>query len=180
MKKLLFSALSIAAIAVGSLQAQVAKTPFVEHFSQASCNPCVLQDADIYAELATFGSANYIKLTYQTSWPGVDPMNADYANGPQSRLSYYGVDGVPGAILSGDPIFIFGPSVAITAATLAAKAIETTNYSMVVTHSWAANSDLIVNVAVTNVTANPISVADRLYVSMIEDQITFAVAPGSN
>jgi hypothetical protein len=167
MKKLLFSALSIAAIAVGSLQAQVAKTPFVEHFSQASCNPCVLQDADIYAELATFGSANYIKLTYQTSWPGVDPMNADY-----------GVDGVPAVILSGDPIS--HPSVAITAATLAAKAIETTNYSMVVTHSWAANSDLIVNVAVTNVTANPISVADRLYVSMIEDQITFAVAPGSN
>jgi hypothetical protein len=178
MKKLLFSALSIAAIAVGSLQAQVAKTPFVEHFSQASCNPCVGQDTDIYAELATFGSANYIKLTYQTSWPGVDPMNADYANGPQSRLSYYGVDGVPAVILSGDPIS--HPSVAITAATLAAKAIETTNYSMVVTHSWAANSDLIVNVAVTNVTANPISVADRLYVSMIEDQITFAVAPGSN
>ena len=76
MKKFLLSALC-AFSTTAFVQAQVAQMPIVEHFTQASCGPCASQNPTLYTTLGTFGSANYAKITYQTSWPGVDPMNAE-------------------------------------------------------------------------------------------------------
>lgn len=55
----------------------------------------------MYATLDNFGSSNYVKVTYQVSWPGTDPMNAAYPAGPNDRRNYYGVTGVPNASLNG-------------------------------------------------------------------------------
>ena len=85
MKNLLLSFTVLSIIALGSVNAQVQKTPFVEHFTQASCGPCASQNPGMYTILNTFGSANYVKLTYQVSWPGTDPMNAEYPAGPSAR-----------------------------------------------------------------------------------------------
>jgi hypothetical protein len=177
MKKLLLSVSVLGMISFGSLNAQVQKTPFVEHFTQASCGPCASQNPTMYTTLNTFGSANYIKLTYQVSWPGVDPMNAEYPAGPNDRRNYYAVTGVPDCSLSGGATA--SPNTAVTANTLAAKAAETTPYSMTVVHSWN-NGDITVDVDVTNTSTSSASSMDKIYVSMIEDHITFATAPGSN
>ena len=177
MKKLLLSALSVLAFGAMNVDAQVQKTPFVEHFTQASCGPCASQNPTMYTTLNTFGTGNYVKLTYQVSWPGVDPMNAEFPAGPNDRRNYYGVTGVPDCSLSGGATA--APNTAVTAATLAAKAAETTPYAMTASHAWN-GSDIDVTIEVTNTTGASVSSMDMIYVSMIEDHIAFATAPGSN
>jgi hypothetical protein len=177
MKNLLLSFTVLTIIALGSVNAQVQKTPFVEHFTQASCGPCASQNPGMYTILNTFGSANYVKLTYQVSWPGSDPMNAEYPAGPSARTTYYGVSGVPDCSLSGGATS--APNTAVTAATLAAKAAETTPYSMTIVHSWN-NGDITVDVDVINVTTSSVSSMDKIYVAMVEDQVSYTPAPGSN
>lgn len=164
-------------IAFGVINAQVQKTPFIEHFTQASCGPCASQNPGMYTTLNTFGSADYVKLTYQVSWPGTDPMNAEYAAGPSARTTYYNVSGVPDCSLSGGTTS--SPNTAVTAATLAAKAAETTPYSMTITHSWD-NGNITVNVDVTNTSASPANSMDKIYIAMVEDHVSYSSAPGSN
>jgi len=180
MKKLLLSALSVLAFGATNVDAQVAKTPFIEHFTQASCGPCASQNPTMYNTLNTFaaGGGEYVKLTSQTSWPGVDPMNAEYAAGPAARVAYYGVSGVPDCSLNGGATE--GPTTAVTAAKLATKAAEMTPYSIAVSHTWGSAGELIVNVDITNTTVDPVSTHDKLYIAMVEDQISFPTAPGSN
>ena len=175
MKKLLLC-LSFS-LAFGIINAQVQKTPFIEHFTQASCGPCASQNPGMYTTLNTFGPSNYVKLTYQVSWPGTDPMNAEYAAGPSARTTYYNVSGVPDCSLSGGTTA--SPNTAVTAATLAAKAAETTPYSMTITHSWD-NGDVTVNVDVTNTSPLPANSMDKIYVAMVEDHVSYSSAPGSN
>jgi len=175
MKKTLLS-LSLV-LAFGFSNAQVQKTPFIEHFTQASCGPCASQNPGMYTTLNTFGSANYVKLTYQVSWPGSDPMNAEYPAGPSARTAYYNVSGVPDCSLSGGTTA--SPNTAVTAASLAAKAAETTPYSMTITHSWN-NGDVTVDVDVTNTSSSPANSMDKIYVAMVEDHVSYSSAPGSN
>ena len=175
MKKTLLS-LSLV-LAFGFSNAQVQKTPFIEHFTQASCGPCASQNPGMYTTLNTFGSANYVKLTYQVSWPGSDPMNAEYPAGPSARTTYYNVSGVPDCSLSGGTTA--SPNTAVTAASLAAKAAETTPYSMTITHSWN-NGDVTVDVDVTNTSSSPANSMDKIYVAMVEDHVSYSSAPGSN
>ena len=183
MKKLLLSLTVFGIISFGQVNAQVQKTPFIEHFTQASCGPCATQNPTMYQTLNTFGPSDYVKLTYQVAWPGSDPMNAEYPAGPADRTDYYGITGVPNAGLNGgdlpNPSGQGGPNTFVTAATLAAKAAETTPYSMSIVHSWN-NGDITVNVDVENVTANIASSMDKIYVAMVEDQVTYSSAPGSN
>lgn len=164
-------------LAFGFINAQVQKTPFIEHFTQASCGPCASQNPGMYTTLNTFGSTNYVKLTYQVSWPGSDPMNAEYPAGPSARTTYYNVSGVPDCSLNGGTTA--SPNTAVTAATLAAKAAETTPYSMTITHSWN-NGDITVYVDVTNTSSSPANSMDKIYVAMVEDHVSYSSAPGSN
>lgn len=177
MKKFLLSALC-ALSTTALVQAQVATNPLVEHFTQASCGPCASQNPALYSTLGTFGSANYSKITYQTSWPGTDPMNSEYAAGPNDRRLYYGVTGVPNASLNGGAAV--GPNAAVTSATLASAAAMMTPYEITVTQTWTSATSVDVTVVIANVTGAPISTADRFHLAMVEENITFPSAPGSN
>ena len=177
MKKLLLSALPILAFGATNVDAQVNKTPLIEHFTQASCGPCASQNPIMYSTLNTFGSGNYVKVTYQVSWPGVDPMNAEFPTGPNARRGFYNVSGVPDCSLNGGTTA--SPNTAVTAATLAAKAAETTPYSMTVSQSWL-NGDITVTIDVTNTTGSTVSTMNKIYVAMVEEQISFTNSPGSN
>lgn len=177
MKKGLLSTLMIAAIGFTS-EAQVPKTPFIEHFTQASCGPCASQNPALKVTLDNFGTANYVKVTHQTSWPGVDPMNAEYPAGPNDRRVYYGVTGVPDASLNGGPTN--SPNSVVTTNSLNAMAAQTTPYDLTITQTWAAIDTVTVNVVVTNTTATAVSTANKLYVAMLENYIYFPTPPGSN
>lgn len=177
MKKFLLSALCAFSTAA-FVQAQVASTPMIEHFTQASCGPCASQNPTLYNTLSTFGSGNYVKLTYQTSWPGVDPMNAEYPAGPNDRRLYYGVSGVPNASLNGGAVA--GPNSAVTSSTLSTAAALMTPYDISITQTWTSGTSVDVTVVITNTSSAAVATADRFILAMVEENITFTSAPGSN
>lgn len=162
----------------GFLQAQVAKMPFIEHFTQASCGPCASQNPILQQRLTTFGTANYVRISHQVSWPGTDPMNAAYPAGPADRRNYYGITGVPNTSLNGGAPGSSGTI--ITSTTLNNVAAQTTPYQLDITQNWISGDSLEVDITVVNTTAAAVSSADRLRVSMVEDHVSYATAPGSN
>ncbi|WMX15638.1 T9SS-dependent choice-of-anchor J family protein [Aureispira sp. CCB-E] len=177
MKKFLLSALC-ALSTTALVQAQIAKKPLIEHFTQASCGPCASQNPTMYNTLNNFGTANYTKITYQVSWPGTDPMNAEYPAGPNDRRNYYSVSGVPDASLNGGATA--APNTAVTSSTLSNAAALTTPYEIRVNQTWTSGTSVDVNVVIKNVTSAAIADADRFHLAMVEENITFASAPGSN
>lgn len=177
MKKGFLSTLLLAAVGF-SANAQVPRMPFIEHFTQASCGPCASQNPALKVTLDNFGTANYVKVTHQTSWPGVDPMNAEYPAGPNDRRGYYSVTGVPDASLNGGATD--APNTAVTTAKLNAIAAQTTPYEMELSQTWISLDTLKVDLVIRNTTAAAVAVADRLHLSMVENFIGFSSAPGSN
>ncbi|HYG51875.1 MAG TPA: Omp28-related outer membrane protein, partial [Flavobacteriales bacterium] len=101
MKKIFTSAAALLLV-IGSANSQAAKYALFEHFTQASCGPCASQNPG-------FESANLVPnpdkvrhIAYHTSWPGVDPMNAHNPTDVATRVSYYGVSGVPDVFMNGN------------------------------------------------------------------------------
>jgi hypothetical protein len=180
MKKLLLSTLSVAAFAVGSVQAQVAQIPLVEHFTQASCAPCASQNPAMKTTLDNFGTAgtNWVRISHQVSWPGVDPMNASFPAGPNDRRTHYGVTGVPATSLNGTATS--APNTEVTTASLTSAAALMTPYQIVATQTWNSASDLDLDIAVTNTTGSAVSLANKIYITMMEDHVIYSSAPGSN
>jgi len=176
MKKRLLTIFAI--VGATSLNAQVQRTPFIEHFTQASCGPCASQNPTMYTTLDNFGSANYVKVTHQVSWPGFDPMYNDFPIGPDARVSYYSVSGVPDCSLNGGATA--SPNTAVTTTTLNNMAAQTTAYAVTVDHVWNTANDITVNVNVTNTTGATVSSADKIYVTMVENHISYSTPPGTN
>ncbi len=84
----------------------------IEHFTNASCGPCAAQNP-VLNELMQSGinPSNVSHIAVHTSWPGTDPMYTFNLNNGQNnaRVSFYGVSGVPNAVLSGNQ-FQGGPA----------------------------------------------------------------------
>jgi hypothetical protein len=173
MKKLLLSAASL--FAFGTMHAQVAKTPMIEHFTSASCGPCVAQNANMETVLAAY-SGNYVKVAHQGNY-SFDPMENQFPQGSAVRHAYYGGGGVPNSALNGTDGY---PSTIVTGATLAAVAAQTTPYEITVSQTWTSATSIDLTVVVANTTSSPVSTANKIFISMIEETVTFPSAPGSN
>ncbi len=81
------------------------KRALIEHFTNASCAPCASQNPALSALLKEkLNEWQATHIAYHTSWPGVDPMYSfNLANNlNNARVTYYGVTGVPNAVLSGN------------------------------------------------------------------------------
>ncbi len=176
MKRKLLTILAFAAVT--SMYAQVPQIPLIEHFTQASCGPCASQNPILKTTLTNFGEANYVRVSHQTSWPGVDPMNSAFPAGPQARVSYYDFNGVPSTSMNGGATDF--PNTIVTSSSLASASNNMTPYDITATQSWANASEVTVNIDVENVTGTAISSADRIYVTMVEKEVTYDSAPGSN
>ena len=83
-----------------NLSAQSQRLVLTEEFTQASCGPCAVQNPGFNALLQA-NEDKIMSIKYQTSWPGVDPMNADNPGEVQKRVNLYGIDGVPMATVDG-------------------------------------------------------------------------------
>lgn len=177
MKKITLIA-GLLAMSWSMLQAQIARKPLVEHFTQASCGPCAGQNPTLYNTLNTFGDSNYVKVTYQTSWPGIDPMNAAYPAGPDARRRLYGVTGVPSANLNGSTPS--SPNTAVTAATLQTAAGLMSNFELRSSHRYLTGRDIEVTIVIKNVGTTNEPAGRILHTAMTEKSVTYASAPGSN
>ena len=86
-----------------AVNAQSQRLVLAEEFTQASCGPCASQNP-AFNTLIAANSTKIITIKYQTSWPGVDPMNAQNPTQVQTRVNYYAVSGVPDGEIGGNSL----------------------------------------------------------------------------
>lgn len=186
MKNLLL--LVVAVLATQFSFGQTARLVLVEEFTQASCGPCAAANPAFDALLGSAANlSKSVRLKYQTSWPGYDPMNEQNPAEVQTRVDYYGVDGVPYGVVDGVSIaddcgaYLGSPS-CFTQADLNTAAAITSPIEINLTHTFSANYQTVsITAVVTNVSAASFGGSStRFHVALIEKQIDFASAPGSN
>jgi hypothetical protein len=178
--------LTLVALAVAGSAAfgQAQRLVLFEEFTQASCGPCASQNP-AFNTLLDANSTKAVSIKYQTSWPGYDPMNLANPTEVATRVSFYGVNGVPWTAMDG--VAPTGSAYAGAPANVTASSINTryavaSDYSVTVAHQFTANNDSVEFVVyVTNATQNSITNANlKLHLGLVEKSIEFPTAPGSN
>jgi hypothetical protein len=178
-------ALSMGLMVMGQSQRLV----LAEGFSNASCGPCAGQNPNYNTLTATNSYPNnpakMVAIKYQTNWPGTDPMNAQNPTDIATRVSYYGVTGVPWGALDGTAYS--GSNYLGALANLSQNAINTryavtSPFDLTVTHTVHPNLDSVTISVAINCTDTLLlgSGVVKLHVALTEKTITFATAPGSN
>ena len=180
MTKNFYALFAVALLATAS-QAQVQnRLVLAEEFTQASCPPCASQNP-AFNTLLTANAAKVISIKYQTSWPGVDPMNAHNPTQVATRVTYYGVTGVPEVALDGATVGSGAPS-AITTTVINNRYAVPAKYNVTVSHT--------INAALTNVAVHAVIRLNdaglvgnanlRAHIAVVEKAINFGTAPGTN
>jgi hypothetical protein len=176
MKKLYILSVLGLTLFAGDVMAQSQRLVLVEEFTQASCGPCASQNPALNAMLAN-NSTKVVSVKYQTDWPGVDPMNVQTQSWVGPRVSYYGVTGVPN--VRGDGNSTSGAPGAITQNWINTRYATAAPFDLDVNHTFSADYDSIFVEVLINctqaVTGNLV-----LQVAMVEEDITFCQAPGTN
>ncbi len=164
-----------------SMFGQTQRLVLAEEFTNASCSPCASQNPAFDALL----QANPTKITsvkFHTNWPGVDPMNAHNGTDVATRVTYYGVTGVPYCRLDG--VATAGSSYSGAPANLTQTKIDQeyaipSPFAMQLRQVLSPNQDSVYITLLVNATlANTGSLV--AHVAVIEKTIHFAAAPGSN
>lgn len=157
----------------------VQRTVLVESFTQASCPPCAAQNPGFNTLLAN-NTGKVAVIKYQTSWPGYDPMNEQNPDQVATRVSYYGVTGVPNVRIDGTTNA--GTSGSVTQAMINTAYAVPAPLQITLTHSLSPDlSQITINCDITNPnTTFGWSAADaKLRIGVIEEDLQFPTPPGS-
>lgn len=179
MKKIILFSLFLATAVLGFSQSQ--RFIMFEEFTQASCGPCASQNPAFDALL----NANVSKCTsikYHTSWPGVDPMNAQNPTDVGARVTYYNVTGVPYAAMDGSPITgsnYLGAPANLTQAKIDAEYAVPATFNLSMNHYLSTGNDSIFVTMIGQCTEDVTGVLVA-QMGVIEKHIHFNSPPGSN
>ncbi len=165
------------ALAIGTgAFAQAPKYVVLEQFTQASCGPCAQQNPGFDATILTPNPNKVRHIAVHTSWPGTDPMYNYNTTESAAQVSLYGITGVPHVVMQGNAKK--GAPSSFTqfdidneinkGSPIKVKVVDTDNGSthtaVVTVSSWGA----------------PPSGTYKLKTVILENPITYSVAPGSN
>jgi hypothetical protein len=115
-----------------------------------------------------------VSIKYQTSWPGFDPMNLQTATEVAARVSYYGITGVPDRILD-------GTNAIVDASSIRGRYYASAPFTINLSHVFNADhSSATVTAVITATQAVTASGTMVLQVGLVEQEINFPTAPGSN
>ncbi len=181
MKKIYFFASALLLTTVANAQSQ--RMVLMEEFTQASCGPCASANPAFNALLAN-NTSKVVSIKYQTSWPGVDPMNAQNPSQVAGRVSYYTVQGVPDVVMDG--AHVTGASYDgypgnVTQSVINAEYAIPSSFSIALSHAINASQDSIFITATITATQDFTAVSFlRAHIVMVEQTISFTNPPGSN
>jgi hypothetical protein len=178
MKKItLFLAIAMAG---SSAFAQSQRLVLFEEFTQASCPPCATTNPGLNAMLDAHPS-EVVSIKYQTDWPGSDVMNMHNPNEVQTRVSYYGVTGVPSGELDGGLGFS-GQPIGMTYADVAGRYSQTSPLEIDVDFTLSPAQDSIYAYAIIRCTEGFTGGVNKAHMAVIERNIYFTNAnpPGNN
>ena len=161
---------------------QSQRTVLIEEGSNASCGPCAAQNP-AFKVLLDANTAKAVSLKYQWYFPGFDPMhnhNPAEANGRFE--TYYGQNGVPTAMIDGTiPSFggtpYDGAPAGFTQGLIDTRHAVTSPFDIELTYSLTPET---ITVTATTTCSEATSGNFKLRIAVIEEQISFASAPGSN
>lgn len=142
-----------------------------ESFSQASCGPCAAQNPAFHA-LLDANTSKIVAIKYQVSWPGYDPMYNQNPSEIDARVDYYGISGVPDRVMD-------GTNMDVTQTAIDNRYAVPSPVNMTVTHTVTGGYGLNVQVGITAPAVwNPANTV--VHIALVEHDITFATAPGTN
>lgn len=181
MKKI-YATLALASL-VTFADAQSQRLALVEEFTQASCGPCAAANPQ-FNTLLDANTTKVVSLKYQVSWPGVDPMNAQYPN-ISGRVNFYNVGSAPYGLMDG--VDLTGQNYTGYPNNLDQAAINSeysipSPFDLSVQHTLSAGLDSVfitVHATATQAYSTTVNYL-RLHTVLIEKHIHFATAPGSN
>ena len=157
--------------------AQNERMLLLESFTNTGCGPCAMYNPGMDALIAN-NRDKVVAIKYHVSWPsGADPMYLHNTGDNGSRVSYYSVNSVPHVIVDGNRFS--GNSGNITQNIIdQLSAIES---PMELRLFWELNeAQDAITVHVIGRASTDIAGSLKLYVGVIEKEIHFASAPGSN
>ncbi len=155
--------------------AQSQRLVMVEHFTQASCGPCVQPNITIH-NLMVQHPDKFTIINYHTSWPGIDPMNAHNPQEVAARVSLYGIGYVPQSAVEGN-FYVGAPTGWTNMNIINQRLLVPSPFEMVI-NQRISNDTIFVSLLVhaTADVTGPVSA----YIGVIEKHIHFNSPPGSN
>lgn len=171
------SALLLTLLFTGTAFAQSQRYILAEEFTQASCGPCAAQNPAFNAVLNA-NETKIIGLKYQVWWPGYDPMYLHNPTEVNTRVAYYNVTGVPNVRVDGTA-YAGAPSGVTQTFVDNRYNTVTSPYTIALTHSFNATyTQMTINadITCTGTTTGTL----KAHTAIIEREINFATAPGSN
>ncbi len=168
------------AVAASSAFAQSERLVLFEEFTQASCPPCASTNPSLNAMLNAHPS-EVVSIKYQTDWPGSDVMNVHNPAQVQTRVSYYGVSGVPDGQLDGGLGFSGQPA-GMVYGDIAARYATTSPFTIDVDYHLSATNDTIFGHAMIRCTGPVTGGVNKVHMVVIERNIYFTNSnpPGTN
>lgn len=173
MKKIIPCLFFLAIASFGFSQSQ--RLVMFEEFTQASCGPCG-QDNPAFDALLSQDSTMCTSIRYHTSWPGVDPMNAQNPTDVAVRVSYYGVSYVPYVVMDGTGE---GVPPYVTQAMITAEYAVPSPFTLSIRQQLSAGQDTIY-FTMLGVCTDSTSGSLVAQNGVIEKHIHFNTPPGSN
>ncbi|MCB9256540.1 MAG: Omp28-related outer membrane protein [Chitinophagales bacterium] len=161
--------------------AQSTKVVLIEEGSNASCNPCAAYNPAFHALTTPYENAGeVVVLKYQWYFPGYDPMHEHNPTEVNARFqTYYGQNGVPTGFLDGND---YVGNISNFNATMINNAVAGTSpFDIIIDAQMSADFSTInvtVDVECTQAIANNANM--KLRIAVIEKEINFDTAPGSN
>jgi hypothetical protein len=181
MKKFLL--LIVIAGLVQMLPAQTQRKVLIEEATNASCGPCASQNPAFNSLL----NQNRDKLTaikYHWYFPGYDPMHLHNVTENNARVSYYGINGVPTAVIDG--VIPSGPGFGYPGGPHGFTQALINQYHAVPSpfeidmHHYLSPTQDSVHVIMRIRAAQDFSGSIKAHMVVIEKLITFATPPGGN
>ena len=178
-KILLISIVALSILFINkSINAQSQRLVLFEEFTQASCSACGATNPALNI-LLNANPTKLVSLKYQVNWPGTDVMNLQNPTQVATRVTYYGVTGVPDGEEDGN-VFNDHPAY-FTQDSINHEYAVPSPFNMVLSHTFNANYDSIFITCKIKCTQTLTVTGPMVcHIALIEKHIHFTTAPGTN
>ncbi len=154
----------------------------IEEFTNASCGPCAQQNPG-FDSLLALNKGKIAAIKFHTWWPGSDPMYNHNTADVRTRVQYYGVSGVPYAVMDG--ISVAGSNYLGAPANLTQEKInlaldQPSPVTINLSYSLSQNRDTIYVTMIITAEEN-VSISDlKAQIGVVEQHIHFDNSAGAN
>lgn len=177
MKRITMFLASLLMLVCLNSNAQNQRVLLLESFTNTGCGPCAMYNPGMDAIIAA-NPDKLVAIKYHVNWPSsTDPMYLHNTTENSARVSYYGVSSVPHVVVDGNRFS--GNSGNITQTII--NNLSTIESPMEMRLSWELNANqTVITVNVMGRATTAVQGNLKLYVGVIEKEIHFNSAPGSN